>query len=100
MTQATTKGYDTHDIHIPSILLIVVACLAFLVISLSLTYGYYIHASENAVQSIVYSPESVQLMEYKEHVAEVLSSYRSLDTSTGTYSIPIDRAMDIIAIDR
>ncbi|NQV38679.1 MAG: hypothetical protein HQ509_11830 [Candidatus Marinimicrobia bacterium] len=99
MTQATSKGYDTHEINIRYVAGIAVASLLFLIVTLTVTYGYYVKEAELAIHNIVNAPQSEVLVVQQQANAKTLNSYAVIDGNAGIYQVPIARAIELIATD-
>jgi hypothetical protein len=91
------SGYDKAEINTRSLLIWAVACVVFVVVSIVFVVQYFSAVREETVYNQVLKPESVPLRDLRAHEEQVLNSYKLLDPVKGTYQIPIDRAMELVA---
>lgn len=91
------KGYEKQDASVRSLVGVIVVSVIVLVIAVVILYDYFISVREEVVYENVLQPESPDLKKLHAAEAEVLTSYRLLDSTKGTYQVPIDSAMALLA---
>ncbi|MEZ5360729.1 MAG: hypothetical protein R3F48_18085 [Candidatus Zixiibacteriota bacterium] len=92
-----SPGYETKDVNITKILLYGAGGIALLVVFVVLVYNWFSVAKEQAIYEAQLKPESAALRDLRAREAELLGSFAVIDEKAGTYRVPIDRAMEIIA---
>lgn len=96
-THDAHSGYERRDANLKIILLISLAGVAFIVFSIIMVDSIFLAEKEQIIYETVLRPESAALRDLRAREDEVLNSYKLLDPATGTYQIPIERAMDLVA---
>jgi hypothetical protein len=91
------KGYEKQDASVRSLVGVIVVSVIVLIIAIVLLYDYFIAVREEVVLENVLQPESPDLRKLHADESEVLSSYQLLDSAKGTYQVPIDSAMALLA---
>lgn len=89
-------GYEPGDVNIRKIVLLIIAgavILALILIGLEQYFGYVADQEE---YKMVLEPPSKALVELRQRDQQILTSYGVVDSSAGTYRIPVDSAMQII----
>lgn len=89
-----SSGYEKKDVNVKIMTLVGISIVLFLAVSLALLNEYFLSEKEKVVYSEVLQPKSVSLEELQAKEMKVLTSY-SYDSTTQTYSIPIDTAMEL-----
>ncbi len=64
---------------------------------LVLVNDYFIFEKEKLIDEVAMKPESSVLRDVRAHADGILTTYGIVDTTTGTYRIPIERAMTLQA---
>ena len=90
-------GYEKSDVSVGKVLLYGIIGTLVVVVVVIFVMDFYISTQEELVYEAVLSPESASLRELRAREIEVLNTYELLDSAAGTYRIPIDRAMTLIA---
>ncbi len=90
-------GYEKKDVNAGRILMFVGLTAAILVVIIWLLSDYFTATTEEQIYEAQLKPESAALRELRAREEETLGSYKLLDSTKGTYQIPIDRAMKVMA---
>ncbi len=90
-------GYEKSDVSVNKIALWGVIGLTLLAIILVFIVDFFVAAKEQLVYETQLRPESVAIRELRAREVETLNSYKVIDSSAGTYQIPIDRAIRLMA---
>lgn len=91
------SGYEKRDTSIRSILVTTIITVVVLVVSIVVIYDYFITTREAVIYDQSLRPEAVELVALRAAEDSILTSYELIDTLHGTYRIPIDRAMELLA---
>jgi hypothetical protein len=91
------KGYEKQDINVAFVIGVAVFIIIILIGILIVLNDYFVLEKEKVVYDSLLKPESSALREIRASEAEVLNSFRVLDTEKGIYQIPIERAMQLLA---
>ena len=91
------SGYEKRDANVRSLLGVLVVSVVVIVIAVVLLYDYFIAVREEVVLENVLQPESPDLQVLQAAEYEVLGNYQLLDSVKGTYQVPIDSAMALLA---
>lgn len=91
------SGYEKRDASVRSLVGVIVVSVVVIVIAVVLLYDYFIAVREEVVQEQVLQPEAPDLNALHAAETEVLTSYRLIDSVKGTYQVPIDSAMALLA---
>jgi len=67
-----------------------------LIVSLIVLNEYFLSVVESPINDTVLNPQSVTLNDLHASEDEILNSYKLLDSATGQYRIPIDRAIALV----
>lgn len=92
-----SSGYEKQDINLRKTIVAGTVVVVVVVSALVILSEYYLSVKEEYVYDLVLKPESVTLRELLATEDEVLNSYKLLDSTSGTYRIPISRAMELMA---
>jgi hypothetical protein len=90
-------GYEKQDVNVGRMLLVTAAAIVFTLAVVLIMNEYFMYEKETIVQEVVLSPESKALRELRAREDRELHSYAVVDTASGVYRIPIERAMDLVA---
>jgi hypothetical protein len=90
-----TGGYEKRDVSVGKILVISMVGLVFIVLAIIVMMDYFVTTRESLINEMVLSPESATIRELRAREAEELGSYKLLDSASGRYRIPIDRAIEL-----
>ncbi len=94
--ESVSAGYELHDVSIPAIALFTIFCLTAIVISVFALDGYFVYSRERLLHNAnIYA--YTDLIELRANDYEKLSNYAIIDKKKRIYSIPIDRAMILLA---
>lgn len=96
-TSDASDGYDRHDINVRWVAAITIITVILLAVSVLILYEYFGYEKERQIYELVLKPESEMLLEMRALEEKTLSTYELKDTATGTYRIPIDSAIQLIA---
>lgn len=91
------SGYEKQDTSVRSLVTVIVVSVVVLVIAVALLYNYFITVREEVVRENVLEPQSPDLQALHASEDKVLNAYKLLDGEKGTYQVPIDSAMVILA---
>lgn len=103
MNQATdpnspsSSGYEKSDVNLRKTIVAAVAIVVVVALSLVVLSEYYLSVKEEYIYEMTLKPESAALRDIRAREDEILYSYKLLDSTSGAYQIPIDRAMELIA---
>jgi len=90
-------GYEKRDVNLFKVLLFSAASVIALIVIVLFMLDYFAAAKEKIVYETVLKPESAALRELRAREQEELGSYDVIDSARGTYRIPIEVAMKIMA---
>ena len=90
------KGYEKDDMSMKSIALYTFLGIVAILFSVLFVSLYFDFEKENYYKKNVMQVESEYPKEYKKSQAQFLDSYNVIDKENGLYSIPIDKAMQIV----
>ncbi len=94
--KSVDAGYEVHDVSIPAIALFTIFCLTTIIASVFALDGYFVYSRERLLRSAnIYA--YTDLIELRANEHQKLSNYAIIDKNKGIYSIPIDRAMELLA---
>jgi len=96
-SKAPDNSYEKRDVNAGKIMLFVALFAVFLAVTIVLLNDYFTAATEEQIYDAVLRPESAALRELRAREDEMLNSYKILDSTKGTYQIPIERAMKLMA---
>ena len=95
--QGPEAGYETKDVNVRAMILVGAIVIVVVIVSIIVLNEYFVSVKEQLVYDTVLRPESVTLRDLRATEDEVLNSYKLVDSTAGTYRIPIDRAMELMA---
>lgn len=90
-----TGGYEKRDVNIRATLIVAGSIILFIVVSLALLNEYFIRIKERYIQEMVLAPESLSLRDLRAREDQLLNGYELIDSTAGTYRIPVERAMEL-----
>lgn len=90
-------GYEESDVNLFQIIATTIITVALIIGFLVGLSNFFIFTAEKTIDKMVLTPESMQLRDLRGREMEALNSYKLLDAEKGTYQIPIEKAMTIIA---
>ncbi len=91
------SGYEKKDISANKVIFFGVISVLLLVVILVILNDFFTAATEEQKYKAVLQPESAALRDQRALEDETLNSYKLLDSAKGTYQIPIERAMKVMA---
>lgn len=92
-------GYEKTDTNPLAIMITAVVSILLLIVTIVVLYDYFITTKEAIIFEQLLQPESKDLLLLRRNADSVLTSYELLDSTTGTYRIPIEQAMKLLATD-
>jgi len=93
------SSYEKRDANVTGIAIIAFAVIALIIIFAVLLDDFFVQTREELIYKAAQAPATLEQVEMDAHNDSLLTTYGVIDTTKGIYHIPIDRAMDIIAID-
>jgi len=90
-------GYDRSEASAGKLLLFGGAIVVLIAIIVIVVSEVFVAEKDRMVHELSLAPESVELRELRARETKELNSYKVLDSTSGRYRIPIDRAMELIA---
>lgn len=93
------SSYEKSDANVTGIAITAIVAIALLVISAVLLDDYFVHTREDLIYKAAQAPATLEQLEMDAHNDSLLTTYGLIDTTKGIYHIPIERAMEIIAVD-
>ena len=91
--------YETRDAHVGQIVKVGVISIILLALSMVMVYQWFIYERERLVYEMTLKPESKELTALRQAEEETLGNYKLLDSTKGTYQIPIEEAIKLTATD-
>jgi len=89
--------YEKKDVNILRVGIAALLAAIVVVTTVLVVKEAFIFESEDQIDAVVLKPQSVTLRELRATEDSELNSYAVIDSTTGTYRIPIDRAMELMA---
>ncbi len=93
----SSTSYEKRDLDVNKVITVVVISAIILAVVLVMLYQLFVLTAEKQIYQAQLKPVSVPLRELRAQETEILTSYKLLDSAGGTYQIPIDRAMKVLA---
>ena len=94
---STDPGYEKRDISVARVTIYGIVGVIIIVIVIIFGVDYFNAVTDRAVEEAVLKPQSVPMRELRAREIEELNTYAVLDSASGIYRIPIDRAMKLLA---
>lgn len=91
------SGYEKQDASVRAVLITTVVALVMAGIALVALWDFYVATREKVVYEQELAPTSQQLIDLHKLEDSVLTTYQFVDSTKGTYRIPIKRAMELMA---
>jgi hypothetical protein len=98
-TNNNSAGYEKRDVNIFMVIGLSVFLVIVLAVIVVFLMDYFVQTKEQMVYEIQLKPESVDLKTLQEAENEQLTTYKLIDAERGVYRIPIERAMELLAIE-
>jgi len=98
-TTNRNDGYDRQDINVRFVA--AVTCLVVVVIAVAVfvLYKYFLYQKERQVFEQTLRPQSEKLLELRARETELLTTYGVNDSVYGVLRIPIDSAIELMAVE-
>ena len=93
----SSSGYEKKDVNIRNLVILTGILVVVIVVISVFLVDYFAGVKEEFVYEAQLKPQSVELRELRAREAEELGSYAIIDSTVGTYRIPIDRAIELMA---
>lgn len=90
-------GYEKKDVSVNKVVLWGVIGVTLLIVFIVFVMDFFVATKEKLVYERQLKPESVEIRELRAREAEILNSYKTIDSAKGIYRIPIERAMQLMA---
>jgi hypothetical protein len=90
------SGYEKQDTSIRAVLITTLVTLAVITIAVVALWDYYIATREAVIFEQSLAPESEQLIQLQKLEDSLLTTYEFVDSTSGVYRIPIERAMELL----
>lgn len=90
-------GYERTDVNMKVLVLTSVVSVVAVAISLICVDNYFVIEKEKAIVERQLAPVSVTLRDLRAREDEALGSYKLIDSTSGRYQLPIERAMELVA---
>lgn len=91
------SGYEKRDVSAVKIILYGILGVIAVVIVIFFIWEVFSATRERLVQKMILEPQSAAIRELRARETEELNSYKLLDAEKGTYQIPIERAIELMA---
>jgi len=93
------SGYEKRDTSIRSIFFIALATTVLIVVIVLLLYNYFVVTREEVYYEQALKPVAPELPALRQAEDSILNGYGVVDSAAGTYRIPIEAAMRLLAVD-
>lgn len=90
-------GYEKKDVHIGKTVWMTVISVIAIIVMVVLLNEYFVYVTEEIRHEHLLVPESTDLLNHRANEESVLKSLQLLDSAKGTYRVPIEQAMELIA---
>ena len=90
-------GYETSSASGKKTILWGVVLIVAIIASVVVLNEYFVSVGEGPGYDLALRPQSVTLREIRATEDEILNSYKLLDSTTGQYRIPVERAIELVA---
>lgn len=90
-------GYEKQDASVKAVALTTLVSLLMLGLASVALWDFYVSTRERVVFEQELKPTSQQLIELHKLEDSVLTTYQFVDSTTGIYRIPINRAIELMA---
>lgn len=97
--EGTQPQYEISDANIKQVVKVGVISIVLLALSMVLVNEWFVYERERLVYEMTLKPESKELIALRQAEKETLENYKLLDSTKGTYQIPIEEAIKLIATD-
>jgi hypothetical protein len=92
-------GYEKRDTSIRSIFLTALVSVVLIVVIVLVLYNYFINTREDVFSDQALKPVAPELPAIRRTEDSILGGYGLVDSAAGTYRIPIEQAMKLLAVD-
>ncbi|MBD3169896.1 MAG: hypothetical protein GF307_10470 [candidate division Zixibacteria bacterium] len=93
----SNAGYEKSDVNVGKVILYGAVIALIVIVSVIGLWQFFTAEKERLVYDVVLKIESAKLRDLRARETEELNSYAVLDERKGTYRIPIERAMKLMA---
>lgn len=93
-------GYEKRDVNVPKVAIAMAGCVLLIVFFMVFLDQYFRISTEKMYFKQVLEPENVEYKELRQKEVQTLSNYKIINKNTGTYQIPIDRAMELEVLEK
>jgi len=93
------SGYEKRDTSIRSIALTALVSVVLMVVIVLVLYNYFINTREEVFYEQALKPVAPEMPAIRRAEDSILSGYGVVDSVAGTYRIPIEQAMKLLAVD-
>lgn len=90
------SGYEKRDVNVKALTIVAIVTVLVVVAMVVFVYNFFSEKRDEIVFEQQLLPKSQELLDLHAHEDSVLTNYRVLDSANGTYSIPIDSAIEIL----
>ncbi len=90
-------GYESGGTSAKKTILWGVVIIVATIASVIVLNEYFVSVGEGPGYDLALRPQSVTLFEIRSNEDEILNSYKLLDSTTGQYRIPVERAIELVA---
>lgn len=91
--------YETSDLNIKQVVKVGVISIVLLALSMVFVNEWFNYERERLIYEMTLKPESKELIALRQAERETLENYKLLDSTKGTYQIPIEEAIRLTATD-
>jgi len=95
--QSRPSGYEKQDTSVKAVVITTAVSVVMIALALVALWDFYVATREKVVYEQTLRPVSQQLIELQQVEDSLLSRYEFIDSTAGTYRIPIERAMELMA---
>ena len=89
--------YRAYDVKTGKLAVIGIVGILLLVIAMYLTNQYFLATTQKQVERVMLEPTSPALQQLHAHEDSILNFYQMIDSTKRIYSIPIQKAMEMMA---
>ena len=93
----SSAGYEKRDANVRSLTLITAISVLVIIVAVVFLWDFFVSTREEIYHEQVLAPVSPELEELRAADRKALTTYQLIDSTTNTYSIPIDRAIGLMA---
>ncbi len=90
-------GYEHKDVSATKIIIISIIGIVLTIAAVAFVVEVFIITSEKMIAEITLGPQAAAIRELRARETKQLTSYEVLNADAGTYQIPIERAIQLLA---